>query len=74
MALIDYPEQWEATQLIGVAQSQVWDEILAVECPLLDSRRDLIPDAACAVVFTSPAYRLLSRIEARIRQSWTERN
>ena len=68
--LIDCPDQWDAAQLIAVAKSQVWDETIGVLAPELDSRRDIIPDAITDRVFASPAYQLLSRIDARIRESW----
>ena len=70
MALIDYPDQWDAAQLVAVAMSQVWDEVLAVECPLLDSRREVIPQVHVDRVFGSTGYRMLNRVERRIRESW----
>ena len=65
MAQIDYPDQWDAAQIINVAMAQVWDEVLAVECPLLDSRREVIPQVHVDRVFGSTGYRMLNRVERR---------
>lgn len=68
-SLIDRADEWDAAQIISRAQQQVWDEILAVECPELDDTRDVIPQPLVARVFDSAAYRLLDRVSARLRQA-----
>jgi hypothetical protein len=66
--LIDYPDQWDAVQIVETAIYQVWDETLAVLVPALDSRRDVIPNMAADAVLETPAYQMLHRIGERIRQ------
>ena len=68
--LIDYPDQWDAVQIVERAASQVWDETLAVRCPLLDSRRDVIPAIDSDAVWNQEGYKLLRRIETRIMDGW----
>ena len=68
-SLISYPDQWDAVQLCSAAQSQIWDEVLAVVCPDLDSRYDVIPDRFTNQVFANPGYQLLDRVQDRIRQT-----
>jgi len=70
MALIDYPNQWDAVQLLEVRLSQVWDETLAVVCPTLDSRYDVIPHEYVDAVFNSPSYVMIQRVQSRILESY----
>ena len=73
MALIDSPNYWDAIQIVGRLQNQVWDEILAVECPTLDDTKDVIPQEIVRRVFDSSASKLLTRVEYQIMESYRNR-
>lgn len=69
MALIDNPDKWDAVQLVGRCQQQVWDEILAVVCPEVNPLKQPVPREHVITVMNSPAYSLLRRIEVRIMRA-----
>lgn len=68
--LIETPNAWDAMQILTQCQVQIWDEIVAASCDL-DSRREVIPAAITDKVYVYPGYRLICRVEDRVRQAWS---